>query len=66
MRLIIHPIFLAFWFVFFLASCDKNDKTQTSVETVARLVKTMSITSGEIKMSNRVPGKVLASNRLDV
>jgi RND family efflux transporter MFP subunit len=66
MRLIVHPIFLVFWFVFFLASCEKNDEAQAPIETVARLVKTMSITSPKIKISHRVPGKVLASKRAEL
>ncbi|RKZ42548.1 MAG: hypothetical protein DRQ41_06900 [Gammaproteobacteria bacterium] len=66
MHLKIPPIFLAIWFIFFLASCGKNDDAQAPVETVARLVKTMSITYQEIKMTDRVPGKVLASKRAEL
>ena len=66
MHLKIPPIFLAIWLIFFLASCGKNDEAQAPVETVARLVETMSITSQEIKMTDRVPGKVLASKRAEL
>jgi multidrug efflux system membrane fusion protein len=66
MRLIIPPIFLAIWLVFFLASCEKNDEAQAPAETEARLVKIMSIASGKIKISNRMPGKVLASKRAEL
>jgi RND family efflux transporter MFP subunit len=67
MHLQIRPVFWAIVAVFFLTACDETEESQVpAAKAVPRLVKTMVLTSPEVKTSERAPGKVLASQRADL
>ena len=67
MYLKIRPVFWAIVAVFFLTACDETEEPQVPAEkAVPRLVKTMVITSSAVKTSDRMPGKVLASQRAEL